>query len=269
MLDVNDIPRQWRSALAAVQLLAPDALMAGGCLRDREHGVKVKDINIFVPLRQALPDLARAFAQKMRDDGWQNVAFSNDKTYGEPGNAGRPLAGIVDATYPGCPTIQIVAGAWDMDRVLPEFDFGICQIGFNGKKIIRTPDYGFDKARRVFRIVPKIDDRMFVRSINRWARIKERYPDWTFDLGSRATVHSGGWVDTSSRPDHIMYGVQTYTQARRQGKTVLMDIMARSPAEVVLPKAYVEAMRKQLDDRMLRRLLDNRSPDPVVVHRSW
>lgn len=184
-MTVDDIPRAWKHALAAVQVAAPEALMAGGCLRDRDLGVKVKDIDIFVPSRYAgTPDEARIMADTLRSVGWKQVGMSVDKTYSDARRF-KELSGIIDARYPGCPPIQIIVGSFNMPKLISEFDFGICQISFDGTTLRRTSDYHHDRAAKVFRVVPELDDDSFIRTINRWARLKEKYPTWTFKLGSR------------------------------------------------------------------------------------
>ena len=46
------IPSAWRAALGAVQSVVPQAVLAGGALRDRDNGKKVKDLDIFLPVSE-------------------------------------------------------------------------------------------------------------------------------------------------------------------------------------------------------------------------
>jgi len=182
--DINDIPKAWKHALAAVQVSFPDAVIAGGCLRDREHGVKVKDIDIFIST-SASPELYGTLGtikSRLERDGWADVQICGDESYNADATK-RGVVAVLDMTYPGAPPVQLIALK---HFTLEEFDFGICQIMFDGKRIVRTRDYHLDMAKQKFRVVPKVDDDAFVRIINRWARLKEKYPTWSFDLGSRS-----------------------------------------------------------------------------------
>lgn len=181
---VADIPQPWRTALAQLQTCIPSAIMAGGCLRDREFGKKVKDIDIFVPV-SSNPEKDLSEVKKMLIDlGWLDVRVDTAKTY--PEGCDTRIIGVVEGRVLNCPPIQVVVGEWDTEKIFEHFDFGICQISFDGRTIRRSPDYQMDRRSRKFRIVTERSDKAFVSSINRWARLKEKYQDWTFDLGTRS-----------------------------------------------------------------------------------
>lgn len=42
------IPQSWTDLLSQIQAICPSAVLAGGALRDLDHGVPVKDLDIFI-----------------------------------------------------------------------------------------------------------------------------------------------------------------------------------------------------------------------------
>jgi hypothetical protein len=250
-MEINDIPKAWRSALASVQVSYPDAVIAGGCLRDREEGVKVKDIDIFIPSATTDRDEGRRVLNRLKADGWLDLQVINDKTYN-----GERISMAMETKFPGCPVLNIVVGPYD----LKEFDFGICQIEFNGKRIHRTRDYNLDRAEKQFRLIPAVPDSEFIRSLARWHRLKEKYPTWKLHLGSRAVTHpyvAPKMVFPEYR-DH--FGVTSMEQARHRSvfhsggtidfgspMTAPIDYLLRTRAsEFVIPKGLAERMSREL-----------------------
>ena len=47
---VDDIPSSWRELLGEIREVAPDAVIAGGALRDRDNGRPIKDLDVFVQI---------------------------------------------------------------------------------------------------------------------------------------------------------------------------------------------------------------------------
>lgn len=249
-MDTNDIPRAWRAALASIQTLAPDAVIAGGCLRDRDHGVKVKDIDIFVPCQSVDSHEGKVFEQKMNADGWQDVKTLHDESYN-----GSRISRSIETVFPNCPAINVIV----MPYALAEFDFGICQIEFNGKRIHHTRDYVIDKGAKQFRVIPKMEDAEFVRTIERWSRLKEKFPGWKFNLGSRsqstAVLPSGG-------PVHLP-GVVSQSHAMTLSRAAMFksrkpdmirtinDLFGRGPGEYVVERAIAERLSRETTAQIL------------------
>jgi hypothetical protein len=184
--DKADIPAPWRHMLTTLQMFFPDAVIAGGCLRDRDTGVKVKDIDVFMPAATSTENDLQTIAGVLRREGW-DVSCHAATMY--PQGMDTRVIGVLDTSYPGCPPIQIIVGEWFTDRrLLDKFDFGICQIMYDGRDLIKTRDYDRDFVNAQFRIVTERSDLAFVQSINRWARLKGKYPTWTFHLGTRGST---------------------------------------------------------------------------------
>lgn len=179
MLKKNDIPPAWRSCLTGLQQFWPDAVLAGGALRDRDNGVKPKDLDFFIPAhRGGMEDVADVY-NVLKKAGWEvNKADAYD--YARPG-----VIGLVEIKHVGCPPIQLVVGKWDTAKIEEHFDFGICQIVFDGREVRQTLAYRADQIRKCFTYLGRAED--IGRSVDRFARIKPRYPGWLFALKSNTT----------------------------------------------------------------------------------
>jgi hypothetical protein len=257
-MEVADIPKAWRSALASVQVLYPDAVMAGGCLRDREQGVKVKDIDIFVPCESTDVEHGRRVRRAMAADGWQDIDVVSDKTYN-----GERISMSLETKFPGCPPINIIV----MPYALKEFDFGICQIEFDGKRILRTRDYHLDKRAQVFRLVPVVNDSEFVRSLERWSRLKEKYPSWKLNLGSRATTPGQPLVfDHGTSRTMNVGGPITLMTRKPLEATDLSELLRKRGGEFVYPKRLAERIAKELALSIVKPHPNSTDNFKVTVH---
>lgn len=271
--DINDIPKAWRNALASVQHTFPDAVLAGGALRDREHGVKVKDLDIFISTTGMRDRYgAGTIVSKLQRDGWASVELNGEESYKDDG--GRGIVAVVDVKYPGAPDVNIIALK---NFKLEEFDFGICQIMFDGKTIVRSRDYHLDAAARQFRLIPQVTDKLFGRSLDRWFRLREKYPDWSLHLGSRAVDApfvapkpavpwaTGGLVNEFEYPRAERLGDLFRSHLDTSfgpGRSVVM----LQPGDYVLPKDIAERLQREADATILSTTKFAHGPTNVTVH---
>lgn len=156
MIDQTElqIPREWLSYLQEIRRYCPSAIIAGGALRDLYCGKEVKDIDFFalppsdvLPLEWSGSDMdyegmkyVVAVLTRRKDDVMQNLI-------------------LYDA-------------AESVNELLSSFDFGICQIGFDGFNTLVTSAFLWDFKHGVFtmRHTDRID-----RSKLRYERINQRY----------------------------------------------------------------------------------------------
>lgn len=216
---VDDIPKAWTYALRSVRNHFPEAILAGGALRDRHFGAKVKDLDIFV---HGTKDEAQNAAKMLEREGWHGVSFGFEETYAQ-GVSEAGITGIVDAEFPGAPPVQIIFMDRHVDQLLPLFDFGINQITYDGRIIHRSANFAADAVQRRFRIISEVSDSQFVRIINRWARLKEKYPTWQLDLGTRGSSPTPVTVTLNQVVKH-------------QGKTLLHQLATAQLGQPYLPK---------------------------------
>jgi len=173
------IPAEWKAALTAVQAIYPEAVIAGGCLRDLDNGREVKDIDIFVR-GDAAPVLENLHARLLRE-GYAAEDIDEDSMY--PVGERNEVVGFFEMEFEGLDVpLQIIMVNWDTARICDRFDFGICRIAFDGEKLIRTPEYEQDKTDRVFRLRRQRDDIEMVASVHRFARLSRKYEGWPFAL---------------------------------------------------------------------------------------
>ncbi len=181
-----DVPVKWRNALAAVQAGGfPEAVIAGGALRDLDHNKPVKDVDVFVVDRG---DATLAMLNKALH-GAGNVLGSDDANT-ESGSVDR-LSTVIDYTPvdENEPPIQVIvmpaslyAGSPDdpsvfLQYMLDDFDIGLCRIGFDGKSVIRTEEYERDVADGTITILKAESVTELGRSRARAERIGQKYPD--------------------------------------------------------------------------------------------
>jgi len=188
-LKVKDIelPAKWLEVLAKVQEVFPEALIAGGALRDLILGREIKDIDVFVRSRgeetQAAlasiygdakaehPDLVRDYGENVPE--LQGVYTLH---VGDGDRDWAPDSPVSDDEY--CP-FQIIALNQDVtpDSCLGRFDFGICRVATDGKTVFIDPAFTKDIVAHTFTLLfcNKRES-----SMKRFTRLTdEKYRGWT------------------------------------------------------------------------------------------
>lgn len=174
-----NIPQEWRDFLALVQQVDPFAILAGGALRDLDHGRPVKDLDIFVQ-----PGFNHAAFEKLLPPGsyWPVMRRADyaslvdvQSIWGSYVELARPLefaeylpAQIIELNRP-MSTFEIIG----------RLDFGLCQIGFDGTTLVRSPVYMTDSTNKTFTLV-RIDDEVGARARRREERLSNKYSDFRF-----------------------------------------------------------------------------------------
>lgn len=172
-----DIPAWWRDLLARVQLACPSAVIAGGCLRDRDNGREVKDIDIFisaVTMREADDAMAA-----LRRTGLV-VSFVPSEATAYPDDQHLEVVAIADVLRFELP-VQLIFTDWPTSRIVDRFDYGICRLAFDGKSVTRPLEYDGDREAKVFRLRRSRPTPVSMRgSIHRYARLVQKYEGWTW-----------------------------------------------------------------------------------------
>jgi hypothetical protein len=181
---IEDIPQSWRDLLAAIRAVAPSAVLAGGALRDRDNGRPVKDLDIFVE-GEGSDDLMDV-REKLIERGFECSFPNSDEMY--PIAQGE-VVGFFDVSHPtlrpagAAANVQLIVVRWSTEDIMSRFDFGICQIAFDGTAVERTAHYLQDQEERTFTIVRERRDEALEASVERFARLSPKYPGWNFQLG--------------------------------------------------------------------------------------
>jgi hypothetical protein len=189
------IPSTWKQLLADIQKVAPEAVLAGGALRDLDHGLPAKDLDVFIAA------------------GSGNEAEGLNELMG-----GHPMTDPEIQMYPdNMPEIQLVADHdperekfnnltglplqfiyinWQTHNIIKRFDYGLCQIMYDGRELRTSEQYDTDKQEKTMTLLRCDNEFALGRSVERFARWKPRYPDHRFVLGCRLDLGSEKDVDT-------------------------------------------------------------------------
>jgi hypothetical protein len=173
-----EVPQEWVGILKAVQRVYPDALMAGGALRDLDNGKEVKDIDIFF---HGDPDEETQRALHLGLMLYRpGLTSSCDLSYVGANDATRSMVfqGLV-----GDPPVNLVALKEPAEKALDRMDFGLCQIGFDGYCVFKTPAYQLDKRNMTFTLTRADDKQGVQRSLKRFERLtRDKYQGWQLSV---------------------------------------------------------------------------------------
>jgi hypothetical protein len=186
MLKPSDIPKSWRDMLEDLQKEYPYVVLAGGALRDLDHGIKVKDLDVFVQCGDTMQE-AEGLNQKL---GGKSAGDPDaNQWYGQSGMQEIIMVSDYDKkkkvirNLPDIP-VQLIFVNWKVASVWKRFDYGLCQIMYDGDKVYYTSKYVSGKTDKEFELVRCETTHALERSVERYVRWKPRYPDHRFRGGS-------------------------------------------------------------------------------------
>lgn len=214
---IDAMPQEWRRLLAALHKAgAPEAIIAGGALRDLYNDRPIKDVDIFLAdrfMNKRLVKKAMAAAgleihkQEVAGDyGISHTKFKSARaaqfekvstktrrdSYGAVFESRSVKSGAEAWTVIAGPdkteyNIVFVKGeaGKDMKReqasggrvaniLLPLFDIGLCQIGYDGRRVITTAGYEKDAAQKMLSVL-----RPNHAAPEHLRRIYKKYSDFT------------------------------------------------------------------------------------------
>lgn len=192
-------PDLWDRILdAAVTVFGPDAVIAGGCVRDYRLGIEPKDIDVFVNVADAatLHEGAKALASLGFDVRPLEEAINE---YEQAGLS--ELAGVLDGSFKvseapdpddffscaeyvqvqfiACPLPNATSYA---SELIERFDLGITQAVYLGQgTIMETYSAFMDRMNRTMTLLRWDTEERVKRTRKRFDRIADRLPgEWTF-----------------------------------------------------------------------------------------
>lgn len=172
------IPDSWGALVRSIREVCPSAVLAGGALRDLDNGRDVKDLDIFIEVAgeaQAVDALAALEAGLVT----QTVHYEpSDLTY-YPQDQNLEVILVAELLDHDIP-IQLIFVRWPTARIVERFDYGICQIAYDGVELTKGPNYDQDKADQVFALRRDRPTAISMRgSVKRYARLTaEKYAGW-------------------------------------------------------------------------------------------
>jgi hypothetical protein len=146
------------------------AILAGGCVRDALFGKPIKDIDIFVSEEDAdSMKLSKALSR--------SVQKLNCTSYAEIPDVSSVFDVEVSAGEIPVQIVSMKNGMSPVERI-STFDFGFCQVGYNGKEVIATEHFKSDFSNKTISLVYCEDQKEYGRSMARYERLKTKYPEF-------------------------------------------------------------------------------------------
>ena len=186
--------KHYALVLSKIQKTIPEAIIAGGAIRDLCHGKTVKDVDIYVPCETtSTKDSLCAF----EEDFWGEIfSFNNPDDYIEQ-------AGDSDESYEGKNHIGIV---WEIqsegvlyniilvdinpiEYVEKYFDIGLCKAYFDGKRFRLTADFINDSKNKTLTVVVNNIKQGEFEHMMEWhvAKLQRKYKDHTVVVPEKYT----------------------------------------------------------------------------------
>lgn len=194
------VPAEWTRLIKEIQVYFPQAVIAGGALRDLYHGRQPKDIDVFIPVPEAEDNLWLDQIENL------DPYFSTIRTnvYGQSGATSLPGFRTLHAIYrifkgwltsgmecEGTPfeyakliPVELIFIQGEDKRISDSFDINICQIEYNGEEVYYTPAFKYGVEHGV---IAPVNINRADRQEGRLQRMKDKYPEYT--------IHTVGDVD--------------------------------------------------------------------------
>ncbi len=151
----------------------PEAVCAGGAIRDHLHGLEPKDIDIFIEDHEGL-------AQKLTDHfkGWQGKLVV--PTHVAQYMAFENVHCVFEFVVPNFPPVQLIVMTKKIEpqAIIERHDFGICQVAHDGHRFYRTDAFVNDYTGHTFTLIRCRDEKDWNRSMKRWERLSKKYTGW-------------------------------------------------------------------------------------------
>lgn len=148
----------------------PEAIVAGGFLRDSLLDIEPKDIDVFIGNKAAITKevLVSALAEAL--GGFARVEF--DVTY-----SAMEVDRIIDVSSPAFPfpiqVIEMKPGLAPVEHAR-KHDFGICQVWVGSHGLDSTRAFVLDHSGKTCTLVHCENEDEHARSMRRWERLKDK-----------------------------------------------------------------------------------------------
>ena len=171
-----ELPEQWQEVIRRIRGVAPSAVIAGGALRDLDNGREVKDIDVFFTGDLEWPHIMG----RLEELGLFTYRSSCGGSYMD--GAADEIDGTatyvsIDGDLPELNLIQL-SKDFNPALVIDRCDFGLCQIGYDLRGVVKTPQYEYDKANQCFTLTRAESVEGVRRSLKRFERLQRKYEGW-------------------------------------------------------------------------------------------
>lgn len=198
------IPLYYKDAIVTlkqIQQKFPDAIFAGGCVRDLHFDKPIKDFDIFIEYSSAFTSGAR-WADLLNIPKIQ-IHHKSNSDFSHLNNHIKNVCSFNknDILYD-----VIIVDTSPVDHVNRFFDIGLCKAYFNGKKFTFTSDFMFDKEHKTLTM---LGEDMDINEI-KWCqdhhlqRLKNKYSNFT----PTVAPHIQKVIDKMSSDDDCNIGIK-------------------------------------------------------------
>lgn len=186
--------------LMAIRSVYPDAIVAGGAIRDLITGKPIKDIDVWVEWRrgQTDEDIACALRAAL---GWprHEILIPSAVTeYACVGDRFAQIRTVINFSMDGedgvATPVQVVVlnRPVTMEAVLGRFDFGFCRAGYDGTDIITTSEFEADYGNHTMTVLRCGSREELRRSLHRYMRLVGKYRGYRLVFGAAALRYGRG-----------------------------------------------------------------------------
>lgn len=168
--------QKYRDVLTEFRQYGGNGIVYGGCLRDTLTGQgPIKDVDIAVEVCPEEEGAIAAFAEE--SCAQIKVQFIGHDYTAYPDVAKSTQVYMPDGLLLNFVHVRFPVTLWN---VAERCDFGICQIALDWDNLVHfTEAFARDKANKTFTYMrDPSDEPQLVRSIRRWERLSQKYPDW-------------------------------------------------------------------------------------------
>lgn len=166
------IPLNAHWVLTRIKKEVPRAFIAGGCIRDTILKRPVSDIDVFVPhgeeylAREAIAHSHPKHTKEVPEPYFIMHTDVRTVNYYE-GEDALPVN-----------IIGITQGLDNPKAQLERFDFGLCRVAWDGKRLWKDLSFDVDSRDETFTLLFTQSDDAHENSMRRYARISQKYPGW-------------------------------------------------------------------------------------------
>ena len=193
MIVKHDIPDSWRIMLDELGQIYPQVVLAGGSLRDLDHGVAPKDLDIFIESSgiDESVELNKMLGGEALPDDTENVIYPQSMEEISLVSSYDLNSGIL-SNPPELP-VQFIFCNWKVHSIWKRFDYGLTRIMFDGNSVFFSEDYERGRKDKVFELIRCDNEHALASSIKRYARFLPRYPEHGWRLACRLEMGFGAF----------------------------------------------------------------------------
>ena len=171
-------PALWADILNPVSsIFGPNAVIAGGAVRDYLLGYEPKDIDVFV---DSTREHLAAAKPRLEAFGFTDITLLTDATTCQYTDWQPDLKGVLDMQFGGR-QVQIIARRFSsMAELAGQFDLAICQSIYFPGGIFSTPEAKADRQNKTLTRTRYGTDEAYSATMERVERFKAKYEGFRF-----------------------------------------------------------------------------------------